>query len=140
MSAAHVDFTYHFTYEPLPELVGVARTKVAAICVVHSLDDFGPVLATSELLTNAMRFTACHPGCAVELVVYVGDALMSVQVSDPEFCVPDLESVAPPDDEVESGRGLMLVKCVADGLEVIRVNDGRKAVRAWFARGPREIA
>lgn len=130
---ASAEITYHFAYEPTPECVGQARHEVEVLCGKHGIESFGPVLVVSELVTNALPFAECV-GTPIELAVHVNPSVMLLEVADPAVTeVPALDDVQPPSDEAISGRGLLLVKGVSDGLEVV-VDELRKAICARFER------
>lgn len=130
-----VNATFRFVYPPIPQLVAEARRRVAGICREHGFDSYGPVLAASELLTNAMKFAA-RPGDGSVLTVQVTASHLLVEVSDGNILTgPNLDRLARPGGEEENGRGLLLVREIADGLEV-RLDGfiGRKVFSARFER------
>jgi anti-sigma regulatory factor (Ser/Thr protein kinase) len=85
-------------------------------------------LCTSELVTNSVLHSDSGRGGHITIVAAEGDRIVQISVTDdgtdglPPPC-------APPDPEAEDGRGLVIVKELADewGVDVI---DGRTTV--WF--------
>jgi anti-sigma regulatory factor (Ser/Thr protein kinase) len=75
-------------------------------------------LLLTELVTNAVRHAGLDPGDRIELRIVVDDDVVSVRVTDHGRGTRALPSV--PEDERESGRGLLLVTAIAErwGVEV----------------------
>ncbi|MCF2527867.1 ATP-binding protein [Yinghuangia soli] len=139
MPSAYIRASFRFVYEPLPEHVSDARRQVAAICDAHDFDPFGPALAVSELLTNALKFGSSDDHLTV--AAHVDRTSLTVEVTDPAVgTVPDLDGITHPADDSESSRGLLLVREVCDRVEVTRRTPDQKALSARFTRTDRELA
>lgn len=92
--------------------VGTARRQVGATLA----GNFGPEtvyscrLVVSELVTNAIRFTA--PGEMVELTISEVGGRLLIEVADSHPQPPGEECVG---EEDENGRGLMICRALACG-------------------------
>ena len=93
---------------------------------VHAEQIDDATLIVSELVANATRHG--HGGCRLRLGVT--DGQVTVEVSDDSPARPRLR---PPAAEAESGRGLAMVRCLAEHFDVTPVTGGGKRVRAILA-------
>lgn len=100
-----------------------SRHRSAAVGAGH-IDD--ATLIVSELVTNATRHG--RGACRLRLQVSVGR--VTVEVYDDS---PNRPRVRPLTAEGESGRGLAMVRCLADRFDVTPVSGGGKRVRAVLA-------
>ncbi|WP_345673531.1 ATP-binding protein [Yinghuangia aomiensis] len=134
-AAAVIDATFDFTYAPHAARIADGRREVEQICREHGFDHLDPVLVASELLTNAVKFGTPF-GRRIGLTVRVNASCLIVEVSDPDvLTVPDLDNLTEAGEDVETGRGLLLTRAVADHVEVhLDSRRGRKAVSARFDR------
>ena len=82
-------------------------------------------LIVSELVTNATR----HGG-SCRLRLYVSDTQVTVEVYDGS---PGRPGVRPLTMWGESGRGLSIVRCLAQRFDIDRVDGGGNRVRAVLA-------
>ncbi|MER8219880.1 ATP-binding protein [Streptomyces sp. NPDC094143] len=82
-------------------------------------------LIVSELVTNATR----HGG-SCRLCLHVSETQVTVEVYDGSPGRPD---VRPLTTWSESGRGLAMVRCLAQRLDIARVAGGGNRVRAVLA-------
>ncbi|QYX78603.1 ATP-binding protein [Streptomyces akebiae] len=82
-------------------------------------------LIVSELVTNATR----HGGTC-RLRLRVSDTQVTVEVYDSS---PGRPVVRPPTTWSESGRGLAMVRCLAQRFDIVRVAGGGNRVRAVLA-------
>ncbi|MDX3024977.1 ATP-binding protein [Streptomyces acidiscabies] len=105
-----------------------ADTRMLVTALGWDGDDEDAVLAVSELVTNACRYTnAAGPELRVRLAVLDADALL-VEVSDP------LAGFAPSAAHPERGRGLPLLEQLATHVDWYLHGDGSgKTVRAWLS-------
>lgn len=117
-----------------PQGPGQARRAVAECAARLGLeavvDDL--LLVVSELVTNAVRYGTAPlrltlRRCSTGLSVGVHDGL-----------APPMAGAALPDDDAESGRGLVLVQAVADETGV-RPEGGGKVVWARFSSPPATV-
>ncbi|WP_405673594.1 ATP-binding protein [Streptomyces sp. NBC_01530] len=83
-------------------------------------------LVVSELVANATR----HGRSACRLRLQVSDERVTVEVYDESPLPP---RVRPFTADGESGRGLAMVRCLAQHLDVMSVTGGGKRVRAVLA-------
>ncbi|MDL5204325.1 ATP-binding protein [Streptomyces sp. ALI-76-A] len=90
----------------------------------EQIDD--AALIVSELVTNATR----HGRSACRLRLQVSAERVTVEVYDDSPVPP---RVRPLTDGGESGRGLAMVRCLAQRLDVVPVSGGGKRVRAVLA-------
>jgi serine/threonine-protein kinase RsbW len=90
----------------------------------------GLLLIASELCSNAVRHATPGPG-AVTLHACVDSDGVVLEVTDNggELDLPTLEHPALPDPEAEQGRGLFLVRELADSISC-DVHEGRTVVIA----------
>ncbi|NUR01824.1 MAG: ATP-binding protein [Streptomyces sp.] len=112
-----------------PASVGVARKFTERILDTWGISDRvdDVLLCVSELTTNAVLHGV--PGVAGLLVrLRVSDQLLRVEVHDSSPVVPEQRY---PDDDSDTGRGLLLVSACADGWGVDRHAD-HKVVWAEF--------
>ena len=107
----------------------MASVRVARRFVQTVLPDAVPVdvasdltLATSELVTNAVENGS---GTAIQVTVRVAEDAASVTVTSTGESVPvaAVEQWQIPDADALSGRGLGIVRPVADEIEVARSGD-----------------
>nr|WP_239096486.1 ATP-binding protein [Streptomyces sp. SID11385] len=91
------------------------------------------LLITTELMANAVRHTGAGNGGSPPLVLRVdveGGHLL-LEVSD---CAPHFTPVPRTDEEAESGRGLLLIKCLGATLSWASLPNGAgKRVTACLA-------
>ncbi|WP_245685534.1 ATP-binding protein [Streptomyces yerevanensis] len=90
----------------------------------EQIDD--ATLIVSELVTNATR----HGRSPCRLRLEVSDERVTVEVFDDS---PDQLRLRQPAVEDESGRGLAMVRCLAQRFDVTPVIGGGKRVRAILA-------
>jgi anti-sigma regulatory factor (Ser/Thr protein kinase) len=90
----------------------------------EQIDD--ATLIASELVTNATR----HGHSACRLRLQVSDEQVTVEVYDDSPASP---RVRPLTAEGEGGRGLAMVRCLAQRFDVTPVTGGGKRVRAVLA-------
>ncbi|MFE7645875.1 ATP-binding protein [Streptomyces phaeoluteigriseus] len=100
-----------------------SRHRMAQVDAGH-IDD--ATLIASELVTNAGR----HGRSACRLRLQVSDDRVTVEVYDDN---PNQPRVRPLTAEGESGRGLAMVRCLAQRFDIIPVSGGGKRVRAVLA-------
>ncbi|GAB2865361.1 hypothetical protein GCM10027074_35920 [Streptomyces deserti] len=100
-----------------------SRHRMARVDAEH-IDDAS--LIVSELVTNATR----HGRSACRLRLQVSDERVTVEVYDDN---PDQPQVRPLTAEGEGGRGLAMVRCLAQRFDVAPVSGGGKRVRAILA-------
>jgi anti-sigma regulatory factor (Ser/Thr protein kinase) len=100
-----------------------SRPPMAQVDAGH-IDD--ATLIVSELVANATR----HGRSACRLRLQVSDERVTVVVYDGN---PNQPRVRPLTAESESGRGLAMVRCLAQRLDVTPVSGGGKRVRAVLA-------
>ena len=102
----------------------LARTdrKTAGLGAEHIGD---ATLIVSELVTNATR----HGG-SCRLRLHVSDTQVTVEVYDGS---PGRPGVRPLTTWGESGRGLAIVRCLAQRFDIDRVDGGGNRVRAVLA-------
>lgn len=93
---------------------------------VHAEQIDDATLIVSELVANATR----HGGGGCRLRLRVTDEQVIVEVCDDSPARPRL---GPPASDAESGRGLAMVRCLAERFDVTPVTGGGKRVRAILA-------
>ncbi|GGW82209.1 MULTISPECIES: ATP-binding protein [Streptomyces] len=93
---------------------------------VHAEQIDDATLIVSELVANATRHG--RGGCRLRL--RVTDEQVIVEVCDDSPARPRLR---PPAPDAESGRGLAMVRCLAERFDVTPVTGGGKRVRAILA-------
>ena len=84
-----------------------------------------PALVVSELVTNATRY-----GGSCRLCLHVSDTQATVEMHDGSLGRPD---VRPSTIWSESGRGLTMVRCLAQRFDIDPVDGGGNRVRAVLA-------
>ncbi|MDQ6649758.1 MAG: ATP-binding protein [Actinomycetota bacterium] len=110
--------------EPLPHLVSRARRFVAEHIPALPPDSRAAVLLlTSELVTNGM----IHARTPLVLGVVVSAASVVITVHDLDLDLAWADRVSP---ERDGGRGLMLVRALAEASALERLPTGGKT--AWF--------
>ena len=113
------------TLEPETSSVAVARRYVRGVLADAGIGDstaYPAVLATSELVTNAVQ----HAATRVDLRIEIGDGTLRVEVVDYGDGCPVYSRIA---SDAGHGRGLMVVSRVATRWGVDLELD-RKSV--WF--------
>jgi anti-sigma regulatory factor (Ser/Thr protein kinase) len=122
-SAAGGDATVHLDAELAS--VGAARRFVYAALgtsvppqVVADL-----VLATSELVTNAIEHGQPAPGIDVTVRVAGRTAFVTVMSCGDHSRLAETELWATSAPDVRSGRGLGIVRAIADHVDVVRAGD-----------------
>jgi anti-sigma regulatory factor (Ser/Thr protein kinase) len=86
------------------------------------------LLIASELSANAVRHATSAPG-SIAVEAWVEEEGIVLEVSDDGASLPPVDLEEIPDPEAERGRGLFLVRELADDL-VAELRDGRTVVRA----------
>ena len=111
-----------------PESVALVRRFVVVVAEAYGVAHVGETAAllVSELATNAQKHAQKVGRGSVEVVVTRHDDRLRVEVRDGSMHLPVARSFEAMD---EAGRGLFLVKELADGHGAYRIPDG-KAV--WF--------
>jgi anti-sigma regulatory factor (Ser/Thr protein kinase) len=102
----------------------LARSRSGTGAGAEQIDDVK--LVVSELVANATR----HGRSACRLRLYDSGEQVTVEVYDDSPLPP---RVRPFTAEGESGRGLAMVRCLAQRLDVTAVTGGGKRVRAVLA-------
>ncbi|HEX7167644.1 MAG TPA: SpoIIE family protein phosphatase [Acidimicrobiales bacterium] len=125
----HVLGPFHHRFSPNPAAVPIARHLLRDWLVRVPVDPDAVdsmLLVASELATNATR----HASKSVAFEARVeGDAIVLEVTDDGGGLAPLVENVdGPPDPEVETGRGLFLVRELSDDV-VATVHDGVTVVR-----------
>ncbi|WP_244206619.1 ATP-binding protein [Streptomyces swartbergensis] len=105
------------------EFLGRPRHRMNRVGAGH-IDD--AALIVSELVTNATR----HGRSACRLRLQRSDEQVTVEVYDDNPGQPRMRSVT---TDSEGGRGLALVRCLAQRFDVAPVRGGGKRVRAVLA-------
>ncbi|PAZ11413.1 ATP-binding protein [Streptomyces sp. SA15] len=100
-----------------------SRPRMTRVDAGH-IDD--ATLIVSELVTNATR----HGRSACRLRLQVSDRQVTVEVYDDN---PDQPRMRPLTAESEGGRGLAMVRCLAQCFDIAPVSGGGKRVRAVLA-------
>jgi anti-sigma regulatory factor (Ser/Thr protein kinase) len=107
-----------------------ARRFVRA--ALESVDTDAAVIETAELLTDELVTNAIvHAHCNSYLLIRAAKGLVRVEVTDPDDRLP---SMAAPDTDAVSGRGLAIVNGLASAWGIERTNGGGKTV--WFELSP----
>jgi len=124
------DEVVRFTIEPSPTRVVTARRRLRALLVDAGLDDgcvADVVLASSELITNAVE--SARPGSDVHVEVTFADAGVTVTVENegPAFHLPIPPAL--PDPSAVRGRGLAITSMLAEHVRTEHVG-GRNRVSA----------
>jgi anti-sigma regulatory factor (Ser/Thr protein kinase) len=112
------------TVGAMPQSARLARRFAAAVLAEHHRQGLADkaVLLTSELVTNALRFSRA----ASRLELRLNDTRLRVDVVDQDERPPELQTPAPVE---ENGRGLMLVDKLADRWGWSPADSGK---RVWF--------
>jgi PAS domain S-box-containing protein len=100
------------------------------------------VLMASELCSNAVAASSGSPrSLALRAWIAGGDVVVEVSDDGPGISLPDRPDDDPPDAALERGRGLYIVRVLADEVATVVEDGGRTAVRAVkrsvAAAGPR---
>ena len=124
------------TLSAVPASVGVARQAVTDLARAGGFGPFPAALLTSELVANAVE----HARTPVRLHIrLLADQVLRVEVHDDAGASDELEAlIADPPARVDPlalrGRGLLLVRRLADRFGLSPRADGGKAV--WFELDP----
>lgn len=123
-----VEVSEHLHLDPLPKVVSMARSFVRQHLPADVSDDVCDtvLLLTSELVTNAV----IHARTRLEVGITVSDRFLLISVHD-----EDLGRSALPGPPREGGRGLALVRALAEATATEQHSEGGKTV--WF-RIPRD--
>lgn len=105
------------------EFLARPRHRMTRVDAGH-IDD--ATLIVSELVTNATR----HGRSACRLRLQVSDEQVTVEVYDSN---PDQPRMRPSTTDSEGGRGLDMVRCLAQRFDIAPVSGGGKRVRAILA-------
>jgi two-component sensor histidine kinase len=121
----------HIELSPVPTAAREARSFVRAGASFLGSDQLQDLLTlTSELVTNAVL----HARTKLDVALVVTDAAVLVCVGDESSGRPESP---PPADHQENGRGMMLVRALADDWGVLAEKSSEgKAV--WFLLRRRE--
>jgi anti-sigma regulatory factor (Ser/Thr protein kinase) len=99
---------------------------------LESVDSDPVVIETAELLTDELVTNAIvHAGSKSYLFIRAAKGVVRIEITDPDDRLP---SMAAPDTEALSGRGLVIVNGLASAWGVERATDGGKTV--WFELSP----
>jgi anti-sigma regulatory factor (Ser/Thr protein kinase) len=90
------------------------------------------VLAVCEALTNAVEHGSA-PGDPIEVEIAAGEARAEVRVTDRgrPGSAPPVRIPAPPPLSSEHGRGLIIMRELADALEIRRAGRGTEVLLAF---------
>lgn len=133
VALAHPLAPFQHQFSPNPAAVPIARHLLRdwleAVPVTTEAVD-GLLLIASELCSNAVRHASPAPGAVALHASVEGDGIL-LEVSDngDGLALPVVEDPALPDPEAEQGRGLFLVRELADAL-TCDVRSGRTVVSA----------
>lgn len=117
------------TPESVPEARHRSRDTLATWGVPAAAADIAE-LVVSELVTNAIRICDAHH--LVQLRIIGNDEVVRVEVDDPDSKQPRAVAASL---EAESGRGLLLVRTVADEFGVSGRTPAGKTVWAVIKAG-----
>lgn len=99
---------------------------------LESVDADPVVVETAELLTDELVTNAIvHAQAKSYLFIRAVKGAVRVEITDPDDRLP---SIAAPDPDAPSGRGLVIVNGLASAWGVERATDGGKTV--WFELSP----
>jgi len=131
-TSSHALAPFVHQFSPQPAAVPLARHLVHDWLVRVPVDPSvldSLLLIASELCSNAVRHASGQPG-SVSLTAWTEADSVFIEVSDDggDLDVGAWISDEQPDPEAEQGRGLFLVRELADAVES-RVDDGRSIVR-----------
>jgi anti-sigma regulatory factor (Ser/Thr protein kinase) len=118
----------------VPESIGAARDFASSAIAGGDVDEATVIdlqLALSELVTNAVVHGAGGP---ITVEVTVAPSTITCAVASDGQSLPEVSSWVRPVDGRPSGRGLSIVRAVADAVTV-DVDDDRIVVRCTFERG-----
>lgn len=111
----------HGAYDARSDLIAHLRARAT-----DDSDIDAAALVFGELVGNVVRHA---PGpISIALEWHAGIAVLRVRDSGPGF---DWRDVGPPEPLAESGRGLFIVRALAQHLRVVRRERGMEAV-AWL--------
>jgi anti-sigma regulatory factor (Ser/Thr protein kinase) len=116
------------------ESIGAARDFANSAIAGADVDEATVIdlqLALSELVTNAVVHGAGGP---ITVEVTVAPSTITCAVASDGQSLPEVSSWVRPVDGRPSGRGLSIVRAVADAVTV-DVDDDRIVVRCTFERG-----
>jgi anti-sigma regulatory factor (Ser/Thr protein kinase) len=118
----------HIHLTPVPTAAGEARRFVRSTASVlddERLDDV--LVLTSELVTNAVL----HARTPLEVGVSITDDVVLICVGDGCQATPVHPSGQTPSDGSENGRGIMLIRALADDWGVLPA-ETRQGKAVWF--------
>jgi anti-sigma regulatory factor (Ser/Thr protein kinase) len=117
--------TTHIHLQPQPTAAGEARRFVRSTANTLDPEQLDDVLVlTSELVTNAVL----HARTPLELGVTLTDDAVLICVGDGIATAPELQDSG---EGQENGRGIMLVRALADDWGVLP-NETRQGKVVWF--------
>jgi anti-sigma regulatory factor (Ser/Thr protein kinase) len=117
--------TRHIHLQPQPTAAGEARRFVRSTAKSLNPDQLDDVLVlTSELVTNAVL----HARTPFELGVTLTDDAVLVCVGDGIVTAPELQESG---EGQENGRGIMLVRALADDWGILP-SETRQGKVVWF--------
>jgi serine phosphatase RsbU (regulator of sigma subunit)/anti-sigma regulatory factor (Ser/Thr protein kinase) len=124
---------FEYRFSPNPATIPLGRHLLADwldLVGVEEADRPDVLLIASELCSNAVRHASGAPGALRLRARAEGDAVV-VEVEDDGtgFDIADFERRDVPDPDAEDGRGLYVVRALADEISACR-EDGRTVVRA----------
>jgi anti-sigma regulatory factor (Ser/Thr protein kinase) len=117
--------TAHIHLQPVPAAAGEARRFIRSTATALDPDKLDDVLVlTSELVTNAVL----HARTPFELGVTLTDDAILICVGDGTRSTPQVQESS---DGQENGRGIMLVRALADDWG-IESSESRQGKVVWF--------
>jgi anti-sigma regulatory factor (Ser/Thr protein kinase) len=130
--SSHALARFVHRFSPQAAAVPVARHLMRDWLVRVPVDDDALdalLLIASELCSNAVRHASGEPG-SVTLEAWTEEGAVYLEVTDDggSLLTPELIGDELPDPEAEQGRGLFLVRELADEVSS-RVDDGRTTIR-----------
>ncbi len=125
-----------------PDAAALVRSAVAELLAENGWpadDSADIVLATSEAVTNAIEHGS-EPGGDLWIAARMEDGALDLRIRDegrPDRSrpLPPMEGPPPP-DAATRGRGLIIMRSLAETLDVIPVSGGGTEVRLVFCRTP----
>jgi len=122
------------TIDPTPEAPGMARRAVEELAPAIDTSVLRDAqLLISELVTNSIKHSGCDD--PVRLRVWTRSSGLKVEVADGGFGF-EAGSPASPGNDVEGGRGLLILEALADRWGVCR----DAGTRVWFELSPRPVS